>query len=236
MNGIGAHEVIIESPDHNTDLADLSEQKIEDVLWAYRDRMLDLAKDQRFKYLLIFKNHGSAAGASLEHTHSQLIATPIVPKRVMEKIEGAQKYFEYKERCIFCDVIRQELESAVRIVIENDFYVSKMPFAPRFPFETVIYPKKHSSVFEQSTKTEFVHLSKILKETLQRLNQALNRPAYNFIIHTSPLRNHVGEMFHWHMEIMPKLTKVAGFEWGSGFYINPTPPEAAAKFLRDLVI
>jgi UDPglucose--hexose-1-phosphate uridylyltransferase len=236
MNGIGAHEVIIESPDHLKDLVDLEEHRIEDVLWAYRDRMIDLKRDKRFKYILIFKNQGSAAGASLEHTHSQLIATPIVPKRVMEEISGAEKYYEYKERCVFCDIIRTELEKGVRIVLENDYFCAIEPFAPRFPFETWVLPKQHDSVFEDCTKPEYVSLSKILKETLKRIKVALNNPPFNYVIHSSPIQNHVSSSYHWHIEIMPKLTKVAGFEWGSGFYINPTPPETAAKYLKEVKI
>src|SRR5205085_10161558 len=140
MNGVGAHEVIIETPEHDKTLATLPIKRVEDVIWVFRDRMIDLKKDRRFKYILIFKNHGEPAGASLEHPHSQLIALPIIPKQAVEELEGAKQYFQYKERCIFCDVIRQELEDMRRVVAENQDFITLAPFAPRFPFETWILP------------------------------------------------------------------------------------------------
>lgn len=233
MNGIGAHEVIIETPEHRKTLATLPVKRVEDVLWAYRDRILDLKKDRRFKYILLFKNHGDAAGASLEHTHSQLIALPVVPKRVREEVDSAQEYFNFKERCIFCDIIRQELEDGVRVIAQNSHFIALSPFAPRFPFEMWIVPKTHRSAFEESQKDEFEHLAMMLKDMLSRLDKVLESPAYNFVVHTSPLPDVSNEYFHWHLEIMPKLTKVAGFEWGTGFYINPTPPEESARSLRE---
>ncbi len=235
MNGIGAHEVIIETPDHSQTLATLPEKRVEDVLWAFRDRMLDLKKDKRFRYILIFKNHGSAAGASLEHTHSQLIALPIVPKRVLEEVEGAKSYYNYKERCIYCDIVRQEISSGIRVISENADFATLAPYAPRFPFETWILPKQHESAFENSPSHFFENLAKALKNLLQRVESVLERPAYNLVLHTSPFAGaeSTNDYYHWHMEMMPKLTKVAGFEWGTGFYINPTPPEEAAKFLRE---
>lgn len=233
MNGLGAHEVIIETPDHQATLASLPPAQTESVLWAYRERILDLRKDPRFKYMLIFKNYGEAAGASLEHTHSQLIALPVVPKRVQEEVSGARDYYAYKERCLFCDVIRQEASTGVRLVAENEEFVALCPFAPRFPFELWIVPKEHRSAFEESTRREFQHLATLLKDMLGRLEAVLDHPAYNYIIHTSPVPDGQNDYYHWHLEIMPKLTKLAGFEWGTGFYINPTPPEEAAKFLRE---
>ena len=236
MNGIGAHEVIIETPDHKMTLATLPPKRVEDVLWAYRDRILDLKKDRRFKYILLFKNHGEAAGASLEHTHSQLIALPVVPKRVREEVDSAQEYFNFKERCIFCDIIRQELEDGVRVIAQNSQFIALSPFAPRFPFEMWIVPKTHQSAFEESQKDEFEQLAAVLKDMLSRLDRVLDSPAYNFVVHTSPFPDVSNDYYHWHVEIMPKLTKVAGFEWGTGFYINPTPPEESAKFLREAAV
>jgi UDPglucose--hexose-1-phosphate uridylyltransferase len=236
MSGIGAHEVIIETPDHQKTLAMISPRQIEDVLWAYRDRILDLKKDRRFKYIMIFKNHGEAAGASLEHTHSQLIALPVVPKRVREETDGAREYFNFKERCIFCDIIRQESESGIRVIADTPAFIAVAPFAPRFPFEIWIMPRVHQSAFEDSQKQEFEQLAVMLKDMLTRLDKVLDYPAYNYIIHTSPIPESPNEHYHWHLEIMPKLTKIAGFEWGTGFHINPTPPEESAKFLREAVV
>jgi UDPglucose--hexose-1-phosphate uridylyltransferase len=236
MHGLGAHEVIIETPDHQLTLATMPVGRIEEVLWAYRERILDLERDRRFKYMLIFKNHGEAAGASLEHTHSQLIALPVVPKQVREEVDGAREHYNFKERCIFCDIIRQETESSTRVVAENQDFIVLSPFAPRFPFEMWIIPKAHQSAFEESRKEQLDQLAPILKDMLMRLDRVLDQPAYNYIIHTSPLSESAEDYYHWHLEIMPKLTKVAGFEWGSGFYINPTPPEEAAKFLRAAAV
>jgi UDPglucose--hexose-1-phosphate uridylyltransferase len=233
MNGIGAHEVIIESPDHNLDLAGLSDAQVEEVLWSYHDRVCDLKKDPRFRYILIFKNHGAEAGASLEHTHSQLIALPIIPLNVAEELGGASQYYRYKERCVFCDLIRQELEDQVRLVAENDEFVTLCPFAPRFPMETWILPKRHGEAFEEATKHEYHNLARALRDILRRMNKVLNRPPYNYVIHSAPVGEANHGYYHWHLELMPKLTKVAGFEWGTGFYINPMPPEDAARHLRE---
>jgi len=196
----------------------------------------DLKNDRRFRYILLFKNHGEAAGASLEHTHSQLIALPIVPKRVREEVDNSKRYYEEKERCIFCDMIKQEVETAVRVIGENDQFIAIAPYAPRFPFETWLLPKKHSSSFELQPDSEYGNLAKLLGNILSRLDVVLDRPAYNYVVHTSPIGEEVNDHYHWHIEMMPKLTKVAGFEWGTGFYINPTPPEEAARFLREAQI
>ena len=236
MNGVGAHEVIVETPDHQSTLATLPEKAVEDVLWAYRDRMLDLKNDKRFRYILIFKNHGEAAGASLEHTHSQLIALPIVPKRVREEVDSSKHYYQEKERCIFCDMIRQEIETGVRVITENDYFIALAPYAPRFPFEIWLLPKQHGSAFENNQSTVYSSLARVLKDNLMRLDTVLDHPAYNYMIHTSPIGEESNAHYHWHIEIMPKLTKLAGFEWGTGFYICPTPPEEAARFLREAQI
>ncbi|MBI4481141.1 MAG: galactose-1-phosphate uridylyltransferase [Acidobacteria bacterium] len=234
MNGIGAHEVIIETPEHNATIGTLPEKRVEDVVWAFRDRVLDLKKDRRFRYVLIFKNHGEAAGASLEHPHTQLIALPIVPKRVQEEVDGSRQYYSIKERCVFCDLIRQELESKIRVVEENNDFVTLEPYAPRFPFETWILPKTHESHFENCQTHIYQNLAKALRALVARMEKVLESPAYNLVIHTSPLAEASNDYYHWHVELMPRLTRVAGFEWGTGFYINPTPPEEAAKFLQEV--
>ena len=236
MQGVGAHEVIIETPDHVPDFADLPEEQIARVLTAFRERLADLRNDRRLRYGLVFKNHGEAAGASLEHTHAQLIATPILPKAVQEELEGARIYHELKERCVFCDIVDQETAegNGRRVVRATDRYVTIVPFAARFPFETWILPRRHEPVFEAGGIDQDRELAAILRDTLQRMNLALDRPPYNLVIHTSPYRDTDHEYYHWHIEIMPKLTKIAGFEWGSGFHINPTPPEEAAAFLREV--
>jgi UDPglucose--hexose-1-phosphate uridylyltransferase len=235
MNGVGAHEVIIETPKHVRNLTPLSEGEMVEVIHAYRDRIIDLKKDKRLQYVLIFKNKGSAAGASLEHTHSQLIALPIVPKRVAEELAGAKEYYSFKERCVFCDIIRQEVHDGSRIVAENSDFIAMCPYAPKGPFEIWILPRGHVPAFENSKDHEYESLARILRQVLKKLEVAINDPPYNFIIHTSPFNQDL-TYYHWHIEVMPILTKVAGFEWGSGFYINPTPPEEAAHFLRDVKV
>ncbi len=234
MNGVGAHEVIVETPDHTKDIVDLEPKEIENVIWAYRDRINDLKRDPRFRHIMIFKNQGEAAGASLEHSHSQLIATPIVPIRILSEMEGAKKYYDYKERCIFCDIIKQEINDGTRIIVENDQFVALSPFAARFPFETWVLPKKHNPTFEAIKPETVPRFAEMLKEILCRISMALNNPAYNYVVHSSPVEIHNQNDYHWHLEIMPKLTKVAGFEWGTGFYINPTTPEDAALYLREI--
>jgi UDPglucose--hexose-1-phosphate uridylyltransferase len=236
MTGVGAHEVVIETPDHSKTLPDLDIKQVEETLSACCERIEDLRKDIRMQYVLVFKNHGIRAGASLEHSHTQLIATPIVPKSVQEELAGSKSYFGYKERCIFCDIIRQELQDTRRLVADNDEFISIEPYAARFPFETWILPKRHRTSFERVRTERIDLLAEILRETMRRINGALARPPYNIVFHTGPLATPELDYYHWHLEIMPRLTRVAGFERGSGFYINPTPPEEAAAFLRDLVI
>jgi UDPglucose--hexose-1-phosphate uridylyltransferase len=237
MHGVGAHEVVIEGPGHDADLTDLTVDHLERVLAAYRERCLDLHRDKRFRYVLIFKNHGPAAGATLEHTHTQLIATPIIPLILQEELEGSRRYYELKERCIFCDIVAQETDenNGRRVVSVTDHFLAIEPFAPRFPFETWILPRTHRASFPaMSDGAEVRDLAAMLKDTLTRLNRALDRPPFNFVIHTAPVAEGDVDYYHWHLEIMPKLTRVAGFEIGSGFYINPTPPEDAAQYLRDI--
>lgn len=236
MNGIGAHEVIIDTPDHFRDMSDLSYAEAEEVIWAYLGRSIDLKRDRRFKYTLIFKNYGKVAGASLEHPHSQLIALPIVPKRVLEEIDGAAKYFNYKERCVFCDMVRGEQQDKDRIIYEGDAFLAFCPYVSRFPYEVWILPKKHASDFTSIDRDRIPCLARALRDSLARIKKLLSDPPYNFIIHTSPINGHEREDYHWHIEIMPKLAKVAGFEWGSGFYINPVPPDVAAENLLKIKI
>ncbi len=233
--GVGAHEVIIETPDHAASLATLPSERVADVLGAYRERILDLRKDPRIQYVMVFKNHGEAAGASLEHAHSQLIATPIVPIMVEEELEGAERHFRIKKRCIWCDIIRQERRGDGRIILESDGFVALAPFAPRFPFETWILPSTHRSSFEDTDPTDLLALARLLGEILRRMGKVLGDPPYNFMLHSAPLRSPALDHFHWHLEIIPKLTRVAGFEWGTGFFINPTPPEEAVRYLRGEV-
>jgi UDPglucose--hexose-1-phosphate uridylyltransferase len=244
MNGVGAHEVIIETPKHDLNMCDMPVSDLEQVIRIWRDRLVDLVRDNRFKYILIFKNYGAAAGASLSHPHSQLIATPVTPLTLTGELTSAKEHYHEKERCLFCDLIQQELESGERIVLCNDQFVAIAPFASRFPFEIFLAPRYHNHSFAEISDAMIRHLALALKEVLLRIRKCLNDPPYNFLIHTIPnvkvrpkrtsYWDTIEVDFHWHIEIMPRLTGIAGFEWGTGFYINPTAPEEAAKYLREI--
>lgn len=233
MNGIGAHEVIVESPRHEDTLSELPSEHIVMVLRAFQVRIKDLEHDDRFRYVLIFKNFGKAAGASLEHSHSQLVALPVLPRKIESELTGALTYYNYKERCVYCDIISQELKQDVRVVCKNESFITITPFAPRTPFEMWILPLRHSSAYHEQTEQQLTDLAEILSESLSRLDACIPNVPYNFVLHTQPLRSQHMKHFHWHFEIVPKLTSIAGFEWGSGFYINPMPPEEAASYLRE---
>jgi len=236
MSGIGAHEVIIEHPSHSASFATYSVREVERIVWSYRERSRDLRKDPRFKYLLVFKNSGRPAGASLSHPHSQLIATPVIPKRVIEELNGAENYFHFRERCVYCDMLRQETASKRRLVFENERFVVFTPFASRFPFELVILPKMHSSDFAETSDSDLRLFAIALREAMGRLIRALGDPPYNYILHTSPVNGSPHEAYHWHVEIITRMTRVAGFEWGSGFYVNPVSPEEACRRLSECTL
>jgi UDPglucose--hexose-1-phosphate uridylyltransferase len=234
MNGIGAHEVIIESTNHTSSPGSLTEKEYEDTFFAFRDRMMDLKKDRRLRYILLFKNYGENAGATLEHPHSQLIALPVVPKRVIEEMEGAKRHFDYRERCIYCDIIQHESQSQQRVVLETDHFTVLCPYASRFPFEVWIMPRRHASHYETIDTGAVRNLAWVTRVLMRKMEKALESPPFNLIVSTAPVQDAPYDYTHWHIQIIPKLTRVAGFEWGTGFYINPTPPEEAARFLRDI--
>lgn len=246
MNGIGAHEVIIENPSPDWDMSTATSEEMTAVLDAYVSRMTELQKDERFRYILIFRNVGTAAGATLAHPHSQIIALPITPKQVKEKLDAAREYYDRKKRCVFTDVIRQELAMGDRVVEESEHFVVLSPFAARFPFELQIYPRRHCHDFALIEPEERVALADVLSRSLCRIRKTLGNPAYNLMIHTAPVMHKdagrgddwssIASDFTWHIEILPRLTKVAGFEWGTGFYVNPVSPENATKFLRDVEV
>jgi UDPglucose--hexose-1-phosphate uridylyltransferase len=245
MNAVGAHEIIIETPRHVSNLADLEVSQIQKVMQAYKERILDLKKDKRFRSIVIFKNYGKKTGSSpIEHAHSQLIALSITPKNVKEELKGAKEYYDYKNRCVYCDITRQELSTQKRIVSTNPHFVALCPFASRFTHEVWILPQKHSVDFEQINDELAESLASLLKEVLHRLKILLKDPPYNLILHTGPNRTFrkggawktLDEDYHWHLEIMPHPTRMDGFEWGTGFYINFTTPEKAAEGLRKVKI
>ena len=246
MDGIGAHEVIVESPQHIGNAADLSTEQLQSAYQAAIRRITDLERDPRFRYVLWFKNYGVIAGAGrVQHTRSQLIATPVTPLRVKEELLGARRYFEDKERCLVCDLLIQERDFKTRIVLESSHFMALCPFASRFPFEVWLVPKTHRCDFAKLSPEELADVASVSKQILSRLKTVLKDPPYNALLHTAPFRHQRGkfsywktieEDYHWHLELIPRLTRVAGFERGSGFYINPTPPEESAKYLREALV
>ena len=232
MNATGVHEVVIESSQHVVELAALAPSDIERILRAYQWRMLHLRRDPRWRYALIFKNQGIEAGATLSHIHSQITALPIVPKEPLEEIEAGKKYYVSVGRCVYCDIVRRERETATRIIAENSRFVVLCPFASRVPGEAWILPKRHASSFDGGADTDFSALAQLLQDTSVRLARHFHQPAFNYFIHTNPLREPENSYYHWHLEILPKLQYFAAFEAGSGLYMNSLAPEDAARILR----
>jgi UDPglucose--hexose-1-phosphate uridylyltransferase len=242
MNGIGAHEVVIEGRSHVQHMADMPADHVARIFEVYRLRLVDLMKDERFKYVMIFKNHGSDAGASIAHPHTQIIATPVTPKTVSLELDSARDHFHLKERCIFCDILDEELSHGERIVYMSDHFVALCPYASRFPYEVMVLPRTHAHDYSAAPDYIVRDLARTMQIVLGKLRLAVNDPPFNYLFHTSPNPGHARRRanywdtlaydWHWHVEVLPRLTKTAGFEWGSGFYINPTPPELAADTLR----
>jgi len=245
MDGVGAHEVIIESPHHQWQYADGPAALVDLALRGAQARLIDLYRDTRFRYCVIFRNYGPQAGASLDHPHSQIIAVPITPKRVKEELIAARGYYAQKERCLFCDIIRQEQLLGERVVIDREQYIALSPFAARFPFELLVLPKQHQHDFRSLGDAQRLALAEIMHDCLRYIRTALGNPSYNYVINTCPNPiprpgrpdqwGTIALDYHWHIDVMPRVTRIAGFEWGTDFYINPVAPEAAAQFLREIV-
>lgn len=231
--GIGKHEVVIETPGHNEPMAFMEEKQLEEIILTYRDRYLALSQDPRFKLIIIFKNHGERAGTSLEHPHSQIVATPIVPLHIRNRLEEAMRYYDDYGACVYCDMLQEELSVGERIVMETAQYVVFNPFASQVPFETWIIPRIHSASFANIGIEEAKELGRVLKAILSRMYHKLQDPDFNLVIHTAPIGDEDEEYYHWYLQILPRLTTQAGFEIGSGIYINHALPEETALFLRD---
>ncbi|MFQ5863694.1 MAG: DUF4931 domain-containing protein [bacterium] len=240
LDGIGAHEQVIESPTHCTQIPDMDVNHIKDVLSAYRERILDLKRDERFRYVLVHKNYGEGNVETVNHSHSHIIATPITPTRVKTELMNAMDYYQYKERCIFCDVINQEITDKERIILQNEKYLAFAPFSSRAPFEVWILPKKHETFFEWNL--EHTLLASVLKEILSKISTIFNDPNYVMVLHSGPnmsagkLRGYWKTLerdYHWHIEITPRFRGHTSFDLGSGFQINVVPPERAAAIIRQ---
>ncbi len=233
MGGFGIHEVIIETPRHDRVMAHMTETELVQVMWVYRERYRKLRTDPRVKLILIFKDHGASAGTSISHPHAQLVATPVIPLYVRKKYEVAIEHFDSTGRCIYCDIVREEKKAGERIVLETDRFLVFHPFASRSPFETWIAPKRHNSCFGSCADEELADLAYVLKNVLGALYVQLDNPDFNFVIHTAPVEDEAKPYYLWHLQILPRLTTPAGFEIGTGVFINTVVPEESARFMRE---
>lgn len=236
ISGFGSHEVVVETPLHNATLACLPQEQVEKVLAAILQRLRTLAQDHRHAFVAVFRNHGPAAGTSLVHPHCQLIATPIVPTCVREEIEEARRFYDDRVACVYCYQARKEMEDGKRVVLDTPDYLVFAPFASRFPFELMILPKRHAASFVASAQAEEIApLAHVIRTTLEMLRAAANDPDYNLVLHSAPLRDSCMDYYHWHIEILPRLSTPAGFELGTGMYITSAIPEETAQYLRSFV-
>ncbi|MFO0754280.1 MAG: galactose-1-phosphate uridylyltransferase [Thermodesulfovibrionales bacterium] len=235
-HGYGRHEVIVETPLHNELLPFMTNERIEELMKVYRDRYRALKGDPGIKVIIIFKNHGRRAGTSLVHPHTQIVASPIVPPFIRRKFEIATHYFDNVGKCIHIELERAEREDGTRVVADTTHFTAIHPFASHYPFETWIMPKVHKPSFSGISEEEIRDLARILKEILLKLHAGLENPDYNLIVNSSPVDDENKSYYHWHIQIIPRLIEVAGFELGSGIYINSVLPEETAAFMRGIKV
>ncbi len=234
--GFGIAEVVIEHPRHDTTLALMETDEVANVLRAYRDRHFDIRGNDKINLVTVFRNHGHRAGTSLEHPHSQIIATPIVPPHVRYPLEQAVLHYDEHGTCVYCDMIEEEIRQEERIIVDSENFVAFCPFAARSPFESRIYPKRHMAAYISISEDEIVELAGLLREVLSRLYHGLGDPDYNYVIRSSPIGDEDTRHLHWYMVIIPKISIPAGFEIGSGIYINTVAPEESARFLKEVTL
>jgi len=243
ISGFGTHEIIVETPGVDLQMDRFSLKHLKDVFITLRSRLEELKKDRRFQYVMVFKNYGVQAGSSMEHAHSQIIAIPVIPNLISAELASFREYFRAGGSCLMCDIVRQEVEDGERVVIDSEKFIAFTPYPSSFPFEVRITPKGHSHDFAGTTDSELGQFARIVRGTLRKLKKVLEDPPYNFVLHTSPpaferaerpgFWKSLSEDYHWYLEIIPRTTRIAGFEWGTGFYINSTLPEDAAELLRE---
>lgn len=236
ITAVGYHEVIVEHPLHNTTLALMKAEEILQVLSAYRTRYRAIRHDPRVEAIIIFKNHGEEAGTSIVHPHSQLVATPIVPYQIRSRIDEAIRYFDDTGECVGCRTVEDEITAGERVIYESKHFVCFIPYAALSPFHTWIFPKRHSCSFDAIADEELFDLAGMIKVVLAKLFFGLNNPSYNYSIRSIPTREQQAEYFHWYLSIIPRVSKTAGFELGSGMFINTALPEESAKFLREVKV
>ncbi|KAJ7971880.1 ADP-glucose phosphorylase [Quillaja saponaria] len=232
LSGFGFHDVVIETPVHSVQLCDLSPEEIGRVFLAHKKRIKQLANHKCIQYAQVFKNHGASAGASMTHSHSQIVALPIIPPTVVARLDGMKEYFDLKRKCFLCESQSEDL-----LIDASTSFISVVPFAASFPFEIWIIPRDHSAHFHELDDEKSADLGSLLKLMLRKMSSQLNDPPFNFMVHTSPLQDFSSQPYvHWFIQIVPQLATVAGFEIGTGCYINPVFPEDAAKVLREVNI
>jgi UDPglucose--hexose-1-phosphate uridylyltransferase len=234
--GFGIAEVVIESPEHNKTIATMQLKEVSDVLTAYKERQTAISNNENINLVTIFRNHGAKAGTSLEHPHSQIIATPIVPPHVRYPMEQAVAHYDKYGTCVYCDLLREELRQKERIISETDNFVAFCPFASRTPFETRIYPKRHMASFMTIEDEEIEEMAWVLRDTLFKIYGCLDDPDYNYVLRSSPIGDENTRYLHWYMVIIPKVSTAAGFEIGTGIYINTLAPEVAVRYLRKISV
>ena len=234
VSGAGRHEVIVETPAHNKTLALLDEREMDRVIEAYQRCYERVTRDARVAHATLFKNHGERAGTSLEHSHSQIVGTPIIPPQVRERMETALRFYDESGDCIFCAMMADELAEQTRVVEQNDDFVAFVPFAAMSPFHMWIFPTRHTATFSEATDAELAGLARILRSVLRRVYYGLEDPDYNLSVRTPPREANGMKYYHWYLSITPRVTRIAGFEIGSGMYINTSLPEKSAEFLRKV--
>jgi UDPglucose--hexose-1-phosphate uridylyltransferase len=236
MNGFGIHDVIVETPDHSLTTALLPVEQVAEILRCYHQRFTQVSADRRIAHVTIFKNHGVGAGTSLEHPHSQLIATSVISSQVRSRLYEALRHYDEFGECMFCEALKEDLEEPARVVVASEHFVVVEPFASASPFATYLYPRRHMASFGDINEVEIMDMALVLKTVLAKLYLGLQNPDFNYAIRTAPHENAGVMYYHWYISVIPRLTRVAGFELGSGMFINTVLPEAAAEFLRNVPV
>ena len=234
IDGFGFHEVIIDSPDHARCMALLPDAHVANILRAYKQRYNTLSLDRRIAHITLFKNHGADAGASLQHPHSQLIATPVIPSQVRHRLFEALRHYDDVGECMYCHMVEREIEDQTRIVVKSEHFVAMEVFAAATPFATHIFPLRHMASFGDIADIEIADLARVLRTLLGKIYVGLENPDLNFTVRSGPAEYAGARHFHWYVSVIPRLTRVAGFELGSGMFINTVLPEAAAEYLRSI--
>ncbi len=236
VNGVGIHEVIIETPIHNLTTATMPVEQLKEVIQTYKDRFLEIYKNPRVEHVIIFKNNGPASGTTIEHSHSQIVGVPVTPLQIRSRIENAMRYFDDTGECLLCNTLKDEASDGSRILCNTEHFVSFVPYAALSPFHIWIFPKRHSGFFADMRSEEIWDLAVNLKSTMSKLYYGLEHPDFNYVIRSGSPCDINSEFIHWYLSIVPRVAMASGFELGSGMYINPLVPEVSAGFLRGVRI